>query len=76
MGVILEILLFISPFALYALWLKTGGRALSPSTAVLSLTAIGLVTAIAVAFWLGQGRSLNRGERYVPARIEDGMIRR
>ncbi|MCW8087274.1 hypothetical protein OF850_16690 [Roseococcus sp. MDT2-1-1] len=73
---ILQLLLFISPFALYALWLRMGGRALSPSAAVLALTTIGLVAAIAVAFWLGQERALDRNERYVPARIEDGTIRR
>lgn len=77
MAVLLEAALFAAPFLLYALWLRLGGRRLAPSTATLSLAAVGVACGVAAAAWYGLGRSLDRGERYVPARVtEGGEVRR
>lgn len=76
MAVFLQAALFALPFLLYALWLRLGGRRLRPSTAALTLAAVGIACGVAAAAWYGLGRSLDRGERYVPARvIEGGEVR-
>ncbi len=56
-------------------WLRLGGRALSPSNATLSLVAVGVACGIAGLAWYGLGRSIERGERYVPAVLRDGAVR-
>jgi hypothetical protein len=76
MGVLIEIAAFAVPFILYALWLRLGGRRMEPSRATLSLAIVGIVCGLAGAVYYGLSRSLDRGEAYVPARIEAGEIRR
>ena len=62
------------PFVLYALWLRLGGRHLTPSRGTLVLALVGIACMLAGGLYYGLSRSLDRGERYVPARIEDGRI--
>lgn len=75
MAAVIEALLFALPFLLYWGWLRLGGRALAPSSATLSLAAVGVLCGIAALAWYGLGRSIERGERYVPAVLRDGQVR-
>lgn len=76
MAWLIELAAFSLPFLLYAGWLRLGGRRAEPSRATLSLAAVGLACGLAGALYYGLSRSLDRTERYVPARIEAGEIRR
>ena len=68
---LVEIGLFLSPFALYALWLLVGRR----FSARFMWIAVGcLATLSAATIWYGLTRSLPPQDRYVPARIENGRI--
>lgn len=75
MALLTWLLLFCLPFLLYWGWLRLGGRAFSPSRAMLVLAAAGVACAIAALAWHGLGRSIERGERYVPAVLRDGAVR-
>lgn len=78
MPLFLGLLLFALPFLAYALYWhltgRKGGRALP--LAALGVGAAGIALALALTIHWGQSRSLERGEAYVPARIEGGVIRR
>jgi len=78
MPVIIGFLLFSLPFLAYALlWHlsgRKGGKAL-PLTALI-VGAVGLALALALTIQWGLSRGMERGEPYVPARIEGGTIRR
>ena len=63
--------LFLLPFAVYAVWML-GNRRLRPL--LLWSAAAGLVTLAGLIIWFGMARSLDKGERYVPAHVEDGRI--
>ncbi|HZH47891.1 MAG TPA: hypothetical protein VEY31_14770 [Roseococcus sp.] len=76
MAWLIELGAFALPFLLYALWLRVGGRRMEPSRATLSLAAVGIACMLAGALYYGLSRSLERGERYVPAQFEGGRIRR
>lgn len=78
MAILLGLLLFLLPFALYALWWRYAGqdRAEGPPLIALALGGAGLAAAVLLAIYFGQSRSLEPGEAYVPARIEGGTIRR
>ena len=76
MGWLIELGAFALPFGLYALWLRLGGRRMEPSRATLSLAVVGIACMLAGALYYGLSRSLDRGERYVPAHLENGEIRR
>ena len=68
---LVEIGLFLSPFALYALWLLVGRRF---SARFMWIAVLTLATLSAATIWYGLSRSLPREDRYVPARIENGRI--
>lgn len=74
MAWLIEVAAFAVPFLLYALWLRLGGRRMEPSRATLSLAVVGILCMVAGAIYYGLSRSLDRGERYVPAQLEDGRI--
>ena len=76
MGWLIELGAFALPFGLYALWLRLGGRRVEPSRATLSLAVVGILCMVVGAVYYGLSRSLDRGERYVPAHLEDGRITR
>ena len=78
MAVLLEFSLFSLPFLAYLLWWRLLGRkpGHEPSQRIVMLAAIGVVCAVAGAAYYGLSRSFERGEKYVPARIEGGMILR
>lgn len=71
MILLLDVLLFAAPFVLYFV-----GRSLTPmlSRAAL-LFAITAVMAVALTgAWYARRDHMGSGERYAPARIEDGRI--
>jgi len=78
MAVILELLFFAIPFAVYLIWWRFWGRQPGhvPSERLIGLAAVGVACALAGAVYYGLGRSFDRGEKYVPARIDGGEITR
>ncbi|MBV9735643.1 MAG: hypothetical protein JO209_07010 [Acidisphaera sp.] len=66
-----ELVLFLSPFAAYAVWWWLGRVA--PSPAVLAVTFMFLAAFGAALAWFGVDRRLAPGA-YVPARLVDGRI--
>lgn len=76
MAVLLGFFLFALPLLAYLLWWQVSGRkpGHEPPRAALALAAIGIVCGVAGAAYYGLSRSFERGETYVPARIEGGVI--
>ena len=73
MPYLIEFLLFLAPFAAYALWRRLNPGA-EPSSAVVWLGLAGIGLAMAGAVWYGLSVSMEPGTVYVPARMEDGRI--
>lgn len=84
-GAIQGILLFLIPFALYFGWLflmrRAGpdggeeGRSLEWRDAPwLVLTLAGVAVLVVGLLWFAERHAMKPGERYVPARLEDGRI--
>ena len=73
MPYLLEALLFASPFALYALWVRLNpGRGVRIHVLVLGL--IGVILSIGGAAWYGLSRGMDRGTAYVPPRLEGDRV--
>jgi len=78
MPYLIEAILFLAPFGLYALWLRLNpGRAVA--THVLALALAGLVVAIGGAVLYGLSRGMDPNAAYVPPRatadgIEPGHV--
>lgn len=72
MGVIFGLILFLLPFAIYALWWYLAGQKddISPPPLILGLAAIGVVMMVGLALFYGLSRSKDPDAEYVPARIE------
>lgn len=77
--VLIDILLFLLPFAVYAVWLRLGGS--DPLTAVavrrsplVWLLVSGLTLAIIGFFVFGGYGGAPPGELYVPPHVESGHI--
>ena len=69
---VVEIALFLVPFATFAAWRLAGGG--TPSTALVG-AALGAMLALAVALvWFASYDTLGPGQGYVPARVVDGRI--
>lgn len=65
-----EILLFLAPFGLVALWWILGTR-----SRWVVWAALAMVLALAAGTaWLGIESGLPRGARYVPAHLQNGRI--
>ncbi len=84
-GVVQGILLFLIPFALYFAWLflmrrvgpdnGEGQPAIAWRDAPwLLLTVAGVIVLAVGLLWFAEQRAMQPGERYVPARLEDGRI--
>jgi Family of unknown function (DUF6111) len=73
MAYLVEILLFLAPFAAFALWRRLNPGA-EPSPGVVWLALAGLGLALAGAVWYGLEVSMGPGTVYVPARVEDGRL--
>ncbi len=69
---LLEVGLFVLPFAVFGLWRLAGGGA--PSPALVGGT-VGLLLVFAAALvWFSLHDTLPPGQRYIPPRTEDGRI--
>lgn len=73
MPYLIEILLFLLPFAAYGLWRRMNPNA-EPSSIVLVLAALGIVLMLGGAFWYGLSRSMGPDVDYVPAHMEGDHI--
>jgi len=73
MPYLVELLLFLVPFGLYAAWLRLNpGRTVGSHA--LALAAVGLVLSIGGAVWYGLSRGMDPGAAYVPPRATVGGI--
>jgi hypothetical protein len=78
--IITELILFLFPFALYALFLwvtKRGGifdRANWPLVRVFYLLIAAFVLVIVSFIWLAEGGGAPPRSTYIPAHIEDGKL--
>lgn len=69
---LLEIALFLVPFAAFAGWRLLAST--GPSPAVLGIAAVAVVLLAALLLWTGVHGTLGRDNRYVPAQLRDGEI--
>lgn len=67
MPYLLEILLFLVPFAAYALWRRMNPSA-EPSTMLLAAAACGVALMLGAAIWYGLSRGVDRRMDYVAPR--------
>ncbi|SHJ09982.1 hypothetical protein SAMN02745194_01772 [Roseomonas rosea] len=74
MPYLIEAILFLAPFALYALWLRLNpGQAVG--THVIALAVLGLTLSIGGAIWYGLSRGMDPNAVYVPPRAtESGIV--
>jgi hypothetical protein len=70
---LIELLLFLVPFAAYGLW-RRAHPATEPSTILLALAGLGVVLMLGGAVWYGLSRSMQPGVAYVPAHLEGARI--
>ena len=73
MPYLIELFLFLAPFAAYALWRRLN-PSLEPSPMAVWLALAGVGFAMAAAVWYGLSVSMEPGSVYVPAHMEDGRI--
>ncbi|MBR0660257.1 DUF6111 family protein [Neoroseomonas oryzicola] len=73
MPYLVELLLFLAPFAAYGVWRRMNPST-EPSTILLVLSGTGVVLMLAGAFWYGSSRSMAPGEAYVPAHLEGDRV--
>ncbi len=73
MAYLVEILLFLLPFAAYGLWRRMNPGT-QPSTILLVLAGCGVLLMLGGAFWYGTSRSMPRGTAYVPAQLDGDRI--
>ena len=68
---ILDLLLFVAPFLLYAV-----GRGVAPmlSRAGLALAVLAVTSIGATGLWYARQDHMSAGDRYAPAHIEGGQI--
>jgi hypothetical protein len=73
MPYLFEIILFLLPFGLYALWRRLNPEA-EPSSRTVLLALAGIGLGMAGAVWYGLSVSAGPGAVYVPARMQDGEV--
>ena len=70
---LVEILLFLLPFAVFAAW-----RVLAPaggaSPRVVAVAVCAVLVLIAFLIWFSRYDTISRGDTYVPAQLERGRI--
>ena len=70
---LVELALFLSPFAVFAVWRLMAAEG-GPSVAVLAAAAVLVAVLVGGLIWLSHDRTLPPGTGYAPARLEDGRI--
>ena len=73
MPYVIEVLLFILPFALYALWRKLNPDA-APNQRLLLMALIGIAFAMGGAVYYGLSRRMQGDVVYVPPRWDGGRV--
>lgn len=74
MPYLIELLLFLLPFAAYALWRRLNPQ-VEPEPRLVLLALLGIGLGLAAAVWYGLSVSMEPGTVYVPAQLtEDGRI--
>ena len=68
---LIELALFLTPFALFAAWWVLGAAA-TPRILAAACVALGVLGG--GLLWFGTHRQMDPGERYVPAHLENGRI--
>lgn len=71
---LLEVALFLAPFAVYLAWRRSAARGQPPSRRLVAAVAAGLVLYGAALAWVGLSDRLPPGARYVPPVLQDGRI--
>lgn len=75
MAYVIEFLLFLLPFGLYALWRRLN-PGVEPAPRFVLLAVLGIALGLAGAVWYGLSVSMEPGTVYVPAELgPDGRIR-
>ena len=69
---LVELALFLAPFAVFAVWRLVAVD--GPSTRLLLAAACLLAALAGVLIWLSQDEALPPGSTYVPARLQDGKV--
>ncbi|MCK8787806.1 hypothetical protein M0638_25960 [Roseomonas sp. NAR14] len=69
----LNLLLFLLPFAAYALWRHLNPR-VGMSGVEVALAVLGIVLAVGGAAWFGLSRSMAPDTVYVPPHLQDGRV--
>jgi hypothetical protein len=70
----IEVILFLLPFAAYAVWRRFNPAVVEPSSRLLALAIAGVACALAGAVWYGLSRSMDRGAVYVAPRLSGDAI--
>jgi hypothetical protein len=77
-GVVINIILFLTPFVLYAFLLATRAGVLHPESwplrILIGLTAIALVLLAGSSFYLAQHSGAPAGSEYIPPHMENGKL--
>jgi hypothetical protein len=68
---LLEVVLFLAPFAGFALW-RLAGPLMPPMMLWVAIAAVAVLAATVV--WYMRETRFAKGVRYVPSHIEDGRI--
>jgi hypothetical protein len=70
---LLEVALFLMPFMGFGLWWVLAANG-GPSPVAVGLAAGAVLLLAAALLWFAQRDTLGMGQRYVPARVEDGRV--
>jgi hypothetical protein len=70
---LVELVLFLAPFVIFALWRIVGTDG-GPSVQVVVAAVLVLAVLAGSLFWLSVHHALPPGTAYQPARLEDGRI--
>ena len=70
---LVELLLFLTPFAIFIVW-RTLGKGSGPSLSLVVGAGCVLLVLAAALVWLSEDRALPPDAAYAPARLENGRI--
>jgi len=68
-----ELVLFLSPFAVFAIWRLLAAEG-GPSLRVVLVSACFVVVLAGALFWLNRRDALPPGTEYVPAQLQNGRV--
>ena len=70
---LVEILLFLLPFAVFVAW-RVLAPAGGPSPRVVAIAVCAVLALIGVLIWFGHYDTIPRGDSYVPAQLQGGRV--